>query len=196
MDTTCDFIARWLVKSDDAASCMLAKDLVLAIRAAVQEAADASSRPVRDFASTFLFVLSGPDNTIACQIGDGAVVLYLEGADSADGELLCMPMGGEYANMTHFVCEPDTMERLFVRGYASPLTGAAVMSDGLQRLALDLGRKVPHAPFFSPLFQVLATASPDSEDALASGLERFLNSNGVNGRTDDDKALGLAHWRH
>jgi hypothetical protein len=51
-----------------------------------------------------------------------------------------------------------------------------------------------HVPFFTPFFNVLATATAAQEDHLQAELVRFLQSSAVNERTDDDKTLALAHW--
>jgi hypothetical protein len=65
-----------------------------------------------------------------------------------------------------------------------------MMTDGLQRLALDFRTQAPHEPFFSPLFKALRSA-PVAED-LAVPLRQLLSSSSVNERTDDDKTLLLA----
>jgi hypothetical protein len=66
------------------------------------------------------------------------------------------------------------------------------MSDGLQRLALDLARGRPYPPFFRPMFAALRDQDPDS---LLGPLVEFLSSPRVNARTDDDKTLTLSRRR-
>ncbi len=68
----------------------------------------------------------------------------------------------------------------------------ALLSDGLQRLALDYQSRTPYHPFFSGLFSPLRRASRESLPALNSHLANYLNSTRINDRTDDDKTLVLA----
>ncbi len=52
-------------------------------------------------------------------------------------------------------------------------------------------RKAPFAPFFTPFFTYLETASKD-DAAVERELREYLDSPTVNERTDDDKSLVLA----
>ena len=70
------------------------------------------------------------------------------------------------------------------------MTELAVLTDGLQMLALDFGQAKVHDRFFAPLFRTLKNG-PDEETLRASLLE-FMDSKRVNDRTDDDKTLLLA----
>jgi hypothetical protein len=49
-----------------------------------------------------------------------------------------------------------------------------------------------HEPFFTPFFKVLHSVPAEREDELAPLLVKFLASDPVNERTDDDKTLALA----
>ena len=66
----------------------------------------------------------------------------------------------------------------------------ALLSDGLQMLALNYGTKAAHQPFFAPMFASLRKA--DDAQELLVPLKQFLDSKAVNDRTDDDKTLVLA----
>ena len=77
---------------------VLATDIVLTIRQRLFAEAEAKELAVRDFACTFLGLISSPDGTLIMQIGDGGMVV-----DLGHGlQLPLTPMVGEYANMTHF----------------------------------------------------------------------------------------------
>lgn len=166
----------------------LAAELIRAARAGILDRAAVDGLSPRHFACTLLAVIATPTASLALQIGDGAIAV-----DAGAGlELALTPMTGEYANMTCFVTDDDALERLQVRVFDTPLVRAAVLTDGLQRLALDLSLGVPHAPFFAPLFDTLAGAAEDSLPDLSAALTRFLDSRAVNARTDDDKSLALA----
>jgi hypothetical protein len=64
----------------------------------------------------------------------------------------------------------------------------ALLTDGLQSLALRFASREAHGPFFEPMFERLRGPEQPSESELAA----FLGSGPVNARTDDDKTLVLA----
>jgi hypothetical protein len=170
----------------------LALSLLRAARQSVASlcALEPEDRPLRDFACTLLALVATPRGALAMQIGDGAIVL-----DCGEGlHVAIEPMSGEYANMTRFITDVDAEARLQARSYTAPPLRAAALSDGLQRLALDLALGAPHPPFFDPLFRTLTQAPAGSQDALTAALAAFLGSAAVNERTDDDKTLVLAAW--
>lgn len=182
------FVAQSLKAADFRLGPPLAMSCVEAVRAAISAQAEALQKAPRDFACTFLGVVSIAQQTLAFQIGDGAIVL-----DVGQGlELFAAPMTGEYANMTHFVTQSDCLDVLEHRLYPSRVHRLAAFSDGLQRLALNMAEGTPHEPFFTPFFDVLGKASPAQEDALQTQLAAFLDSPPINERTDDDKSLALA----
>lgn len=183
-----DFLGKKLKEDEFGLSDALAVDLVVAVRERVYAKAEAEGLKARDFACTFLGALSSARGTLVLQIGDGGVVL-----DVGTGlELALVPMSGEYANMTHFVTDEDAVNRLVTKTYNDTALRVAVFSDGLQRLALNMAENTVHEPFFTPFFKGLQQAKPEQEDQLHSALVRFLSSQAVNERTDDDKTLALA----
>jgi hypothetical protein len=183
-----DFVDLKLQEPEFGLSDELATQCVMAIRNKIYAQADATKLKARDFACTFLGVLSCELGTLVFQIGDGGVVL-----DVGMGlEVAVVPMSGEYANMTHFLTDEDAIKQLATKTYPSVALRVAVFSDGLQRLALNMADNTVHEPFFTNFFNVLATTTPDQEDLLHNALIRFLQSPAVNERTDDDKTLALA----
>jgi hypothetical protein len=66
----------------------------------------------------------------------------------------------------------------------------AVLSDGLQMVALQMPSREPHPGFFTPLFRYLETQRDglQASEAVAA----FLGSARVRERTDDDITLILA----
>ncbi|WP_213794963.1 PP2C family serine/threonine-protein phosphatase [Klebsiella aerogenes] len=168
----------------------LAVDIVLAIKESIAAAASASSLTARDYACTFLGVLSMENGTFIMQIGDGGVAV-----DCGEGmQVPLVPMTGEYANMTWFVTDDDAVNVLATHFISSRARKVAAFTDGIQRLALNLADNTPHEPFFTPFFKVMASASPQQLAQLPNLLIKFLASPAVNQRTDDDKTLALALW--
>jgi len=183
-----DFIGKKLKQGEFGLGDTLATDLVVSVRARIYGKAEAEGLKARDFACTFLGLLSSPRGTLVLQIGDGGVVLDV----GAGLEVSVVPMSGEYANMTHFVTDEDAISVLVTKAYADPALRVAVFSDGLQRLALNMATNTPHEPFFIPFFNGMTKATPEQEDQLQTLLVKFLGSAAVNERTDDDKTLALA----
>ena len=146
---------------------ILATDIVLTIRQRLFAEAEAKELAVRDFACTFLGLISSPDGTL---------------------------MVGEYANMTHFITDEDAVSRLETFTSTERVHKVAAFTDGIQRLALNMLDNSPHVPFFTPFFNGLASATQEQLDLLPELLKQFLSSPAVNERTDDDKTLALALW--
>ncbi|MFZ1711893.1 MAG: PP2C family serine/threonine-protein phosphatase [Nitrosomonas sp.] len=167
-----------------------AVECIQAVRARIYATADQQGAKARDYACTFLGVVASPSATLLMQIGDGGIVV-----DVGNGlEVPITPMAGEYANMTNFVTDENAIDVLAVTTFPTRADKVAVFSDGVQRLALNIATNTAHAPFFTPFFAVLATATAAQEDHLQAELAQFLQSPAVNERTDDDKTLALAHW--
>jgi hypothetical protein len=127
------------------------------------------------------------DHLAVAQIGDGAAV-----ARDSDGKLFTvgMPQRGEYANEAFFLTMPDAMRRLEVTVTRGRVTAVAALSDGLLRVAARARDYEPHAPFFEPMLSVVERLG--GGQAVEDKLAAFLDSERVNGRTDDDKTLVLA----
>ena len=130
-------------------------------------------------------VLSG-NRCICFQIGDGAIVLRGHGAYG----IVCWPQSGEYANTTNFLTGPGFQDHIEFVSAQGDFTDVALLTDGMERLALDFTSRTPHLPFFEPLFAALRTA--DDSAKLEQGLRDFLQSDPVTSRSDDDKSLVLA----
>lgn len=168
-----------------------ARGLFNRAREAVLAHAQENSIAPRELASTLLCGLFRNQQGVVFQIGDGAIVL--DGPDALWVPIA--PMNGEYANSTRFVTDDDALNQVGVVVIDAPITRLAAFTDGVQAIGVHRATGKPHSPFFQPLFDTLALAPPDSDDALAHGLRSFLSSEGVNQRTDDDKTLALAVWQ-
>ncbi|WP_054886126.1 PP2C family serine/threonine-protein phosphatase [Pseudomonas sp. NBRC 111130] len=191
VDTANEVISTLMQQPEFALDDSLAVELVKQIREVIYSRAEGSGHAARDYACTFLGLVSSELGTLVLQIGDGGIVF-----DVGNGlELAFQPMSGEYANMTHFVTDPDALDTLVTKQFQSIILRAAAFSDGLQHLAIDLPTGSPHEPFFQPFFNVLGTLKPDARKQMSSALAAFLGSEKVNERTDDDKSIALAVLR-
>lgn len=157
-----------------------------AAREHLLETAAANGSTPRQLACTFLAALVGDGWAAFVQLGDGMIVF-----DGPDGyNLAFWPDRGEYANATRFLSEDDYQQHLRVEIVERHVSELAVLTDGLQMLALDIAGAKVHDPFFSPLFKTMRNG-PDNA-VLQNSLLAFMNSKRVNDRTDDDKTLLLA----
>ena len=149
---------------------------------------------LRDLACTLNVAAVLPDRAWFLQVGDGATIIQ-----SADSPLdvVFWPDNGEYANQTYFITDvPDAHIHTCV--IEQEIDRISLMTDGLQTLALVLQQRAAHTPFFESMFrgvEALDGTDTDAHRQLQAGLERFLNSPGVNARTSDDKTLILASRR-
>ncbi len=149
----------------------------------------------REFASTLLATVVGPFGGGALQIGDGVIVV----SDSDDGEgwsWVFWPQRGEFVNTTRFLTDEDALACLEVEPFAGKVIDIALMSDGLEPLALHYASKSVYAPFFRAMFPPLSEAHGNMEvRQLSQAVESFLSSERVAARTDDDVSLILATRR-
>ena len=161
-------------------------DALKAVRAAVFEEAEHRRVPPRDLAATLLAVVSTPAWTAAAQIGDGATVIA---EDLGSLRALTRPCTGEYLNETVFLTSDDALESAQFAVHAGRVNHLAMLSDGLQMLALKMPQGEPHPAFFQPMFRLIREeASEFAQDRLT----QFLRSSRIGARTDDDLTLLLA----
>jgi hypothetical protein len=155
---------------------------------ALKGRAEMRAAELSDFATTFLGAAISDSGACFFQVGDGAIVALKEGAY----EPVFWPQEGEYVNTTTFVTSPEAAGSLLFVHRPGQLDGVALLTDGLQRLALDYRRKSVHAPFFVPMFERLRQEPPGNARSLGKELIRFLESPAIRERTDDDATLLLA----
>jgi hypothetical protein len=161
------------------------------IRAAIESRASEKDLTPRDFACTLVAAVVDERAAAFLQVGDGAIVV---GNDEIY-EVVFWPDAGEYANMTFFVTDDDWATHLHFQTRAAAFEDVALMTDGLQRLALHYDTRTAHAPFFLPMFTALENRAAGYAMDLEPALVSFLASDVVNARTDDDKSLVLATRR-
>ena len=168
----------------------LAENLFQQVRDALERLAADTGQPIREFACTLLGAVVAADHALFLQIGDGAIVI---GAPDEGYRPVFWPQAGEYANETYFVTDAGAAAHLESAILTEPVAEIALLTDGLQRLALHYQTRQAHEPFFRPLFQRLREhPEPGCPAALATALERLLAGPAINQRTHDDKTLILA----
>lgn len=182
--------AAWLEQAADADWMRdVAEMLLQRVQTALIQRAEAENMPVREFACTLLGAVLAADRALFLQIGDGVIVI----GNGDEYRPVFWPQAGEYANETWFVTDPNAVARMEFAVFAEPVAEIAMLTDGLQPLALHYQSRQAYAPFFRPLFQRLRAApEPGCPADLMEALERFLDAPHLNQRTYDDKTLILA----
>lgn len=153
------------------------------------EAAARQACMISDLATTLIVVVATPEMAACGKVGDGACVAARTGGGL---ELLTSLTSQEYLNETAFLTQPDALKAVRYRLWSGSLASLAVLTDGLEMIALKMPDGTPHAPFFAPLFRFVKATGCEKE--AQSRLTGFLNSARVKDRVDDDLTLLLAHW--
>lgn len=163
------------------------------IRDRIFFAATQRSLTPRDFAATMIAVLSDSHRTLIAHVGDGCAAVK----DAATGEwrIPIWPVQGEYASTTNFVTDAPEAKCTTWREETG-ISAIAVLSDGLERLAIDFAGKSPFAGFFDGMAKPVRASGVTGRDRILSErLAEYLDSDAVNSRTDDDKTLVVAARR-
>jgi len=141
--------------------------------------------PLREFATTLLCAIVTKHWLVTLQIGDGAIVIQ---RNDDRLESLSSPSTNEYINETQFLTDDDFLTHVTYTVLArKDIRCIALLTDGLQMLAMHYPTNTPFLAFFAPLFTIAAQA-----DTTEDTLQRFLTSARINARTDDDKTLVIA----
>ena len=171
---------------------ILREGAALARQRLVEAAADRKVNP-RDLACTLLAVIVAPIGGGALQIGDGVIVI---GEQPLSWRWLFWPQKGEYANTTFFLSDEKALANAEVAALPDEVQDVALMSDGLEPLALQFATRKAHEPFFRTVLAPLQAATDKGEaTALSTGLATLLASPAVRSRTEDDASLVIATRR-
>ena len=139
-----------------------------------------------DFACTCVIAVLQHDSLLLAQVGDGAVVVR----DNGRLECITPPEQREYVNETWFLNSFKSIERLSIAEVDScGLSAIAVMTDGVQHMAIHYPSHRPHSAFFQPLFRYMETEAHLNDSERSAELRTFLDSEQARAATDDDKTL-------
>lgn len=145
----------------------------------------------RQFAATLVMLVVYGDDVLALHVGDSALVARKSGV----WDVVCWPENGEFASTTYFVTDdPDI--RLHIHRMPFEHDAFALFSDGLESVALEQSTATPYPRFFDPMVKpVDAAATAGRLRDLSDALGRYLDSDRLCDRTDDDKTLILVSCR-
>jgi hypothetical protein len=138
-------------------------------------------------------VLSNGSQTLIAHVGDGCAVV--QDASSGTWRVPLWPDHGEYASTTTFVTDDPEAKCRILRDEGD-LSAIAVLTDGLERIAVDFARLQPFAGFFDGMARPVATSTAEGRDyELSAMLKEYLDGETICSRTDDDKTLVVASRR-
>lgn len=165
-----------------------------AARTAVEAEAEREGQALRRYASTLLLAVADSASGAALQLGDGVIVVRR--SDDEAWTWVTWPQKGEYANTTRFLTEPDVETVWEIAALAPDVIEFALMSDGLEALALNFAERAAHDSFFEGLLAPLRKSPVQGQDQrLSTTLTEFLASPRVADRADDDLSLVIASRR-
>lgn len=157
------------------------------LRGRLATAASKRSLTRRQFAATLVLLVVHDTDVLALHVGDSALVARRQDA----WEAVCWPENGEFASTTYFVTDdPDI--RLRITRLPFEYDAFALFSDGLDSIALDHVAQLPYPRFFDPMIKPIDDAQGSRRlSDLSEMLGRYLDSERICERTDDDKTLIL-----
>jgi hypothetical protein len=158
---------------------------------AVAQAAALEGATSRDLATTLLVMVVGPDCAAAGQIGDGAIVYA--GQDPGCAMRATTPLQREHVNETEFLTQANFLDCVRVGFLDGRVEQLALLTDGLEPLAITYRTQAPLPGFFRGLFEFMKQSTPAAIREQA--VERLLRAPYLAERSDDDKTLLLAARR-
>jgi len=148
----------------------------------------------REFACTIISAVVCLNKAIFFQIGDGAIVV-MSPDDNGLLNWVFWPQNGEYANTTFFLTDENAITNMNYDIVNKPIDKIAIITDGLQNIALHYQSKTVYQPFFQKCFEILKENESRSINEKKELFTKILSSDLFNERTDDDKTLILAERR-
>jgi hypothetical protein len=167
-------------------------DAANAARESLAGEAERAGNEIKDYACTLLIALITHSGGGALQIGDGAIIARDETGGWA---WVFWPQRGEFANTTFFLTDVHALNQLTTDELPNAITEVALMSDGLEPLALVYSTRQVHEPFMNGMFQPLLASTGDDVAGVSVSLGAFLGSERVAARTDDDVTIVMATRR-
>ncbi len=168
----------------------LARDAIRQAKVAVERHGQRHNVPARELASTLIVAFASDALLTAAQVGDGAVVAF--NIDNGAARTLCDAHTGEYANETTFITSRSRPHEIASVGHVSgyDYDALALITDGLQNLALKMPEREAFLGFWNPMLQDLANT--DQPEAVPDRIHAFISGERVQSRTTDDVTIAIA----
>lgn len=162
-------------------------DWVDDLRDKIGRAAAKRDTTMREFAATLTLVLRTAEATLVLQVGDSCSTARKNGK----WEVLWWPENGEYASSTYFITDSPAARLNYII-LDNKFDAYALFSDGVGDLSLDEATQSAYARFFEPMISPVDSSQSSSYlPILSNQLKRYLATEAVCEKTDDDKTLIL-----
>ncbi len=195
VDAAVTTIADGINQQPAAASCehlaeSLARDAIEQAKTEVEHHGRQQGILSRELASTLIVAFACDSLLTAAQVGDGAVIAF--NIDSGAATTLCEAHSGEYANETTFITSCPKPHEIAYVGHASgcDYDALALITDGLQNLALKMPEREAFMGFWNPMLDDLAHT--DEPEVVPERLQEFISGERVQSRTTDDVTIAIA----
>jgi len=139
---------------------------------------------IKDLNCTLLVFISLPNRQFYGQVGDCSAI----GKKGEDYHVLVEQQRGEYANATYSICDLTSVQNGIYERLDEVYPMIALMSDGMESISISSKDKTVSHLFYDPFFNAFLHPNFQQEN-VTEALKRFLNSERVNKKTDDDKTL-------
>lgn len=190
VETTSEGILQ-RISTADSDLCSVLVESALEARTRIMQVAERQQLQHREFASTLLALVLGESGGAALRIGDGVIAVREESDEN--WSWVTWPQRGTFANSTNFLTDDAASERFECEPIRKHVTDVALTSDGLEALALVYSDRVVYSPFFESFARRLRCSDVVGQElGLSAALEKFLASDQVSSRTDDDVSLVVA----
>lgn len=139
---------------------------------------------VKDLNATLLVFVTLNGRQFFGQVGDCTAI----GKSGDRYQVLVPQQRGEYANATFSVCNLESVENGIYEKVDGYYPMVALMSDGIESISISARDRQVSSLFYDPFFKVFDREHFDPHEVQKS-LERFLASERICKKTDDDKTL-------
>jgi hypothetical protein len=180
-----DYIEKHIdVNMDDTEIITLIKEGYVEVLDALHMEATSHELHVKDLNATLLVFLSIGDRQFYGQVGDCSLI----GKTDAGYLVLAKQQRGEYANATFSICNEASIEQGLFEKIDGFYESVALMSDGIESISVSAKDQTVSKLFYDPFFNVFDHENFNQKD-VESSLIRFLSSERISNKTDDDKTL-------
>ncbi len=172
VETVCNIFATMFDKLFRRNTSDIAEVVLKEVRNCLENNSLTQDVPVKELASTLLFVAISRGRYVSGHIGDGVIAKL----NSENLSVHSYPDNGEYSNETYFTTSSDALERFRVdKGFIKDESGFLLMSDGSADSLYDKRRNFL-SPVSSQMMKWLDTNSEESvTDALRDNLTKFIS---------------------
>jgi serine/threonine protein phosphatase PrpC len=163
---------------------LLIKEGSVQVNQFLAETAELNDLNIKDLNATLLVFISLKDRQFFGQVGDCTAIGKYDDAY----QVLVPQQRGEYANATFSICNMESIENGIYDRCDKFYPMVALMSDGIESISVSAKDSSVSSLFFDPFFKVFSHQNYNQTEVQKS-LERFLQSERINKKTDDDKTL-------